>query len=149
MMYFTKQFADRDTANAKTPDGKRFWLVKQQGPRLVLPYPGWNRDRKDMVQAETMEDVLTAFGLVAYTPPVVAVAPVRITQFQVMTRLDAIGKWGAFKALLELPGMEKAKDGFYLADYLEDTNPLFVEYAPQLKAMLELTDEQFHSIIAG
>jgi hypothetical protein len=46
------------------------------------------------------------------------------------------------------PKKKAAKDGWELAQYIASDHPLFVQGAPIIKAALELTDEQFATLIS-
>jgi hypothetical protein len=73
--------------------------------------------------------------------------PVEVSKLTLMRRLDALGKWGAFKALLsQLP--EIAQDAWTLAQAIRADDPIFVTYAETIKASLGLTDEQFTALLA-
>lgn len=77
------------------------------------------------------------------SPPV----PVReIPKLVLMRRLEALGKWEQFKALLA--AQPTLDDAFWLAQTLMTDDPLFVQYAPVLKAQLEMTDEQFDALLS-
>lgn len=70
-----------------------------------------------------------------------------LSKLVLMKRLDALGKWEAFKALItQMNG--KTKDGWDLAQFIASDHPLFVQGAPQIKAALGLSDEQFASLLA-
>ncbi len=69
-----------------------------------------------------------------------------ISKLTLMHRLNALGKWPAFKSLLtHLP--EIVQDAWHLAQSISPTDPLFVDAAPAIKAHLDLTDEQFAAIL--
>lgn len=69
-----------------------------------------------------------------------------ISKLTLMHRLNALGKWSAFKSLLtQLP--EIVQDSWYLAQSISPSDPLFVEAAPIIKANLGLTDEQYAALI--
>lgn len=73
-------------------------------------------------------------------------APVEISKLTLMRRLDALGKWPAFKELLlQLP--EITQDAWALAQSIRSDDPLFVEAAPAIKGALSLTDEQFDGLL--
>jgi hypothetical protein len=70
-----------------------------------------------------------------------------VSKLTLMRRLDALGKWGAFKSLLaQLP--EIAQDAWTLAQAIRADDPIFVTYAETIKASLGLTDEQFTALLA-
>ena len=70
-----------------------------------------------------------------------------VSKLTLMRRLDALGKWTAFKALLaQLP--ETVQDAWTLAQSVRADDPLFVQAAPTIKAHLDLTDEQFASLLS-
>jgi len=69
-----------------------------------------------------------------------------ISKLTLMHRLNALGKWPAFKLLLtHLP--EIVQDAWHLAQSISPTDPLFADAAPQIKAALDLTDEQFVTLL--
>lgn len=75
-----------------------------------------------------------------------APVPGDVTKLTLMRRLDALGKWSAFKTLLsQLP--EIVQDAWTLAQSIRADDPLFVQNAPAIKAYLELTDEEFDSLL--
>jgi hypothetical protein len=135
------------SGNAKDAQG-RMWLVQEQPRTFRFPYTGWNRDGKDTTKAETLEAALAAFGLTAYAKPIVPrPAYYRLDQDTIITRLVSLGKYTEFKAALQ--GLsEVAWDRFMAAPYIASTDAMFVQYAPQMKAALDLTDEQFDALIA-
>lgn len=70
-----------------------------------------------------------------------------VSKLTLMRRLDQLGKWSAFKALLaQLP--EIVQDAWTLAQAIRADDPLFVAHATAIKAYLELTDEQFVALLA-
>ena len=72
---------------------------------------------------------------------------VEITKLTLMHRLSALGKWAAFKGLLaQLPA--DAQDAWGLALSIRADDPIFVAYAPTIKAALELDDETFSGLLA-
>jgi hypothetical protein len=69
-----------------------------------------------------------------------------ITKLTLMRRLDALGKWGAFKSIMaQMP--EVIQDAWDLALEIKSDDPLFVANAEYLKEALDLTDEEFESIL--
>lgn len=72
---------------------------------------------------------------------------VEISKLELMERLDALGKWEAFKGLISsLP--EKTQDGWNLAQFIRSDHPLFVQSAPIIKKILDLTDEEFDALLS-
>ena len=71
----------------------------------------------------------------------------QLSQKQIMDRLVALGKWQQFKAVLARPQFETAKDNWDNAGCISSDDPIFNQYAPLIKAVLRLTDEQFLQVI--
>ena len=92
--------------------------------------------------AKMQEDHATALATAIPAPQPAA----HISKLTLMHRLNALGKWPAFKSLLtHLP--EIVQDAWHLAQSISPADPLFVDAAPQIKAALELTDEQFDTLL--
>ena len=71
---------------------------------------------------------------------------VEITKLTLMQRLSALGKWAEFKGILtQLPS--DAQDAWDLALSIRADDPIFVAYAPTIKAALELDDETFSGLL--
>jgi len=90
-------------------------------------------------------DATHAAALAAWTAAQTAV-PASITKLTLKRRLDALGKWEAFKTFLESMGPQAVED-FSLAAEIRPTDPMFQQIAPLAKAALGLTDEAYHSLL--
>ena len=72
-------------------------------------------------------------------------APRTQSKLTIMLRLDAMGKWANFKAVLAtLP--EIVQDAWLLAQDIREDNPLFVANKPALLAAITMTDAQLSSL---
>jgi hypothetical protein len=69
-----------------------------------------------------------------------------ISKLTLKRRLDALGKWAAFKAFLASLG-ETAVDEFNLAAEIRVDDPMFQQIAPLAKQALDLTDEQYTALL--
>ena len=62
-----------------------------------------------------------------------------------MKRLDALGKWTAFKAVLSsMPAI--VQDAWTLAQYISNKDSMFLDNKEALKSALVLTEEEFNSL---
>jgi len=98
------------------------------------------------VEAGTESEAADRLGLVPYVQPL-KTADV-IDKLTLKRNLDALGKWAGFKAAMaQLP--EGVQEDFNLAATIRKTDPTFIEYAPQLKALLELTDGEYEGLFSA
>lgn len=71
--------------------------------------------------------------------------PRRQTKLQIMLRLEAFGKWTTFKAILaSMPAL--VQDAWNLAQFIDESDPMFQANRPALLVALGLTEEQFSSL---
>lgn len=95
----------------------------------------------DPLTEQQLREGAAAIRIARATPPVLPVSKLTL-----MRRLSEIGKWSIFKYLIsQLP--EDTQDAWALAQAVSPDDPLFVQYAPGIKAALELTDEQFDALL--
>jgi hypothetical protein len=72
--------------------------------------------------------------------------PRDISKLLLKRRLEALGKWETFKAVLAAsPSLD---DEFWLAQTINTGDPMFTTHAASIKSALSLTDEQFDSLLA-
>jgi hypothetical protein len=76
-----------------------------------------------------------------------APVPTGISKLTLKRRLDALGKWSAFKAFLVSLG-EAAVDEFNLAAEIRPSDPMYQQIAPLAKQALGLTDEEYTALLA-
>lgn len=70
-----------------------------------------------------------------------------VTKLVLMDRLDALGKWELFKAILsQLP--TKVQDVWALAQCIEDSHPLFAANKETLMAALGITEAELSALFA-
>ena len=72
------------------------------------------------------------------------VGPRHLSKLELKARLDVLGKWAAFVTFMAAIG---AWDDFILASFISTDHALFTTYAPQVKAEISLTDEEFDALI--
>jgi hypothetical protein len=78
------------------------------------------------------------------SPKPAPVGPKQLSKLELKARLDVLGKWAAFVTFMDAIG---AWDDFILASFISTDHALFTTYAPQVKAGINLTDEEFDSLI--
>jgi hypothetical protein len=74
--------------------------------------------------------------------------PRPISKLTLKRRLDAMGKWPAFKAFLQSVG-DVAVDEFNLAAEIRPNDPMFQQLAPLAKSALGLSDEQYEALLTA
>ena len=73
--------------------------------------------------------------------------PTTATKLTIMKRLEAFGKWETFKGVLAtLP--TNVQDSWTLAQDIRSDDPLFTANADALMTALDLSDEEFNTILA-
>ena len=87
--------------------------------------------------------------LVALTPEEIAARVPEVggvTKLTLMRRLDDLGKWDTFKALItQLPPI--AQDAWNLAQEVKSNDPILVQYGATIQAALQLTDEEYSTLL--
>lgn len=70
-----------------------------------------------------------------------AANPRKVTKLTLMRRLDTLGKWGTFKAVLaSMP--ELVQDAWNLAQEISESDPMFAANRAAIAAALGLTEEE-------
>ena len=109
---------------------------------------GHLREHADTVTIRPASALVDAAMFTPYDGPLPAVPePAReLSKLTLKRRLESIGKWDAFKAVLAAnPSLD---DEFWLAQTISTADPMFTTHAPALKAALGLTEEQFAELLA-
>lgn len=89
---------------------------------------------------------LESTNLVAALLSIVSPPIAEISKLTLKRRLEVLGKWSEFKALLtQLPAT--VQDDWTLASAIRADDPIFVSNASTIKAALGLTDEQFDALL--
>lgn len=71
--------------------------------------------------------------------------PRKQTKLQIMLKLEAMGKWTTFKAVMgQMP--EIVQDAWNLAQEINESDPMFSANKEALKAALGITEEQLNSL---
>ena len=122
------------------------WYGAPEGCLYVedLPRPTETPDGQQWTRAEP---TLDGYGweLVESLEAEPVIQPV--TKLTIKRRLDTLGKWEAFKALLaQMPAI---KDEWDLAQEISADDPMFKSNAEQLKIALSITDEEFNSLLSA
>ncbi len=77
---------------------------------------------------------------ILFPPP-----PRKQTKLEIMKRLEAFGKWTTFKYILgTMPVL--VQDAWNLAQFIDESDPMFLANKPALLGALGLTEEQFGSL---
>ena len=71
--------------------------------------------------------------------------PRKQTKLQIMLKLEEMGKWTTFKAILaSLPTI--VQDAWILSQYIDESDPLFQANRPALLVALGITEDQLSSL---
>jgi len=128
---------DGTTYEVLAPEGEPGYRVRLPSGQ-VTAYPA---NSGEPTEANAAADI----GYALANPPAY-VAPAReLSKLTLKQRLDVLGKWPEFVSFMDMLG---AWDDFILASFISTDHPLFTAYAPQVKAGIALTDEEFDSLIA-
>lgn len=69
------------------------------------------------------------------------------TKLVIMRRLDALGKWETFKAMLtQMPAI--VRDAWDLALEIDESDPLFLQYRPEMIAVLGISEDDLSGLFA-
>lgn len=100
--------------------------------------PAFNPDTQSITWTRNAEWEIIELPPVVYT----------FSKLSLMRRLDSIGKWEMFKELLmQLP--EIVKDTWDLASEIRSDDPIFTAYSDAIKLGLNLSEEEYNTIIIG
>lgn len=123
------------------PEGQE-WFEIQSTPE----YDAATQRVEQVLDLETKQD---SWRVVDLTPEEIAArqpSPLPATPLSIIDKLVALGKWEDFEAALaELPTyVEKS---FYAAQEINQNHPLFITYSDTFKTKLNLTDDEFDSLL--
>ena len=134
------------SGNAKDSQG-RVWLVQAQPATFRFPYAGWNKGGTDTTKAETLAAAIAAFGLTAYTAPVVSRRLVERTPLYVRRWFRAAGKEAQYDALIAaLTPMQAADYREAVAFAWDDAAIVAIRSSPEALALLGMTEAELRAI---
>ncbi len=127
------------SGNAKDSQG-RVWLVQAQPATFRFPYAGWNNGGADTTKAETLAAAIAAFGLTAYTAPVVPRRLVERTKLQVRRWMAERGKTDVYNSILDDLTGEDAREYRDASSFAWD-DPSITRLRSSALAALGMTEE--------
>lgn len=127
-----------DPARWKTPEGYKYVPV--------IPRPTFDHRTEKIERRVTLEE--DGWKKTDLTPEEIAAQkPVsQVSKLSIMRKLQDFGKWQQFKQLLSsLP--EEVQDAWTLTTSINSDDPMFLSNAENIKAYLDLSDEEFQSLL--
>lgn len=127
------------------PDGQDWFEIHAQ------PIAGEDYDPATQRIARVLNPITKRDGwqVIDLTPEEIAAAkpkPQPVTKLTIMNRLVGAGKWEAFKSILsQAPAI--AQDAWLLAQDIRSDDPIFIAHADIFKTGLDMTEEQFQSLL--
>lgn len=131
---------DRDDL-PKLPEGQEWFEIQSA--------PDYDAATQQVVQVLDSVAKTDGWNVVDLTPEEVEAAkpkPTPVTKLTIMNRLVDAGKWETFKSIMS-NAPEVAQDAWILAQDIRVDDPIFVEYADVFKSGLDMTDEEFNSLL--
>lgn len=119
--------------------------VEEPENSIIIGFSGFN-PRVHVTRAETLADAIAAFRLNPYVAPTPKpAAPRSATKLTIKRRLEDLGKWETFKAVLEsMPAT--VRDEWTLAQEIREDDPMFVANRDAIVAALGITSDQLSSL---